>query len=137
MRLILLRNLGPTFGRRPRPPGSGIGRQKLVGQSSVLLSVLAHAGGADAKQSFAVGARILGLDLRFFDRDAASLAAAEDSLRVLAEASPKQKRKILEAAIAIVVADRAVTVDEGELLRAIAEALDCPVPPLLPGWHLA
>ncbi len=137
LRLILLRNLGPTFGRRPRPPGSGIGRQKLAGQSSLLLSVLAHAGGADAKQSFAVGARILGLQLRFFDRDAASLAAAEDSLRVLVEASPRQKRRILEAAIAIVVADRSVTVDEGELLRAIAEALDCPVPPLLPGWHLA
>ena len=49
----------------------------------------------------------------------------------------RQKRKILEAAIAIVVADRAVTVDEGELLRAIAEALDCPVPPLLPGRSLA
>ena len=44
--------------------------------------------------------------------------------------------RILEAAVAIVVADRSVMVDEGELLRAIAEALDCPVPPLLPGWHL-
>jgi len=137
LRLILLRNLGPTFGRRPRPPGSGIGRHKLADQSSVLLSVLAHAGGANAKQSFAVGARILGLQLRFFDRDAFSLTVAEDSLRVLAEASPGQKRKVLEAAIAIVVADRSVTVNEGELLRAIAEALDCPVPPLLPGWHLA
>ena len=137
LRLILLRNLAPVFGRRPHPPGSGIGRRKLAGLTSVLLSALAHAGGENAKQSFTEGAAVQGLELRFLDHETASLQAAEDSLRVLAQASPRQKRRLLKAAITIVVADRSVTVEEGELLRAIAEALDCPVPPLLPGRHLA
>jgi hypothetical protein len=30
-----------------------------------------------------------------------------------------------------------VTPDEGELMRAIADALGCPMPPLLPGQALA
>jgi len=137
LRLILRRNLDPAFGRRPRPPGRGISRQRLFSHGSVLLSALAHAGGDSAKESFTEGARVLGAGLRFIDRAGASLEAAEESLRVLAQASPTQKRSLLEAAITIVIADRAVTVDEGELLRAIAEALDCPVPPLLPGRLLA
>ena len=49
----------------------------------------------------------------------------------------RQKNAFAQAAIAIVVADRAVTVDAGKLLRAITEALDGPVPPFLPGRNLA
>ena len=31
------------------------------------------------------------------------------------------------------VADAAVSVEEAELLRAVCDMLDCPMPPLLPG----
>ncbi len=34
-------------------------------------------------------------------------------------------------------ASNTVTPDEGELMRAIADALGCPMPPLLPGQALA
>ena len=40
------------------------------------------------------------------------------------------------AAAACVAADHEVTVSEAELFRAIADTLDCPVPPLLPGQPL-
>jgi uncharacterized tellurite resistance protein B-like protein len=40
------------------------------------------------------------------------------------------RRKLLQALERTVVADRAVTVEEHELLRAVAEALDVPMPPL-------
>jgi hypothetical protein len=49
---------------------------------------------------------------------------------------PQGKKRLLEAATACVVADRRVTVAEAELLRAIADSLDCPVPPFLPGQEV-
>jgi hypothetical protein len=38
---------------------------------------------------------------------------------------------VLQAAVATVIHDQEVTASEGELLRAIADTLDCPVPPFL------
>jgi hypothetical protein len=41
------------------------------------------------------------------------------------------KKSVLEACAACIAADVRVTVEEGELLRVIADALDCPMPPLI------
>ncbi|MCZ7651860.1 MAG: hypothetical protein M5U13_12150 [Thermoanaerobaculia bacterium] len=45
-------------------------------------------------------------------------------------APPAGKRALLAAAAATVAADREATAEESELLRAIADALGCPLPPL-------
>ena len=62
-----------------------------------------------------------------------SLAAIDSALDNLAAAVPKLKRIILAACVACVLADRQVTVAEAELLRAVADSLGCPMPPLLSG----
>ena len=54
-----------------------------------------------------------------------------EALKHLAMATPQIKQRILDAAAATVVADNLVTVEEGELLRAFAAVLDCPIPPFL------
>ena len=51
----------------------------------------------------------------------------------LAAASPPVKKRVLGAAIVAVAADRNVTATEAELLRVIADSLDCPIPPLAVG----
>ena len=38
----------------------------------------------------------------------------------------------LDACAGCIAADGRATVEEGELLRAVADSLDCPMPPLLP-----
>jgi hypothetical protein len=43
---------------------------------------------------------------------------------------PVRKEKLLRAAAQTVLHDQTVTDQEKELLRAVAEALDCPLPPL-------
>ena len=43
---------------------------------------------------------------------------------------PADRKRLLTALERTVRADRAVTVDELELLRAVAEALDVPMPPM-------
>jgi tellurite resistance protein len=46
-------------------------------------------------------------------------------------ASPQLKKRVLDACAACVAADGRITVEEAELLRTIASALGCPVPPLM------
>jgi Zn-dependent protease with chaperone function/uncharacterized tellurite resistance protein B-like protein len=58
--------------------------------------------------------------------DFATLDKALEQLRRLA---PLQKPRLLKEMVECVRADGAISVEEGELLRAIGAALDCPVPP--------
>ena len=64
-------------------------------------------------------------------RNQCHLATVDAALNDLAAASPGVKRRVLEGCAAAISADGQVTVAEGELLRAIADSLDCPMPPLL------
>ncbi|MEM7515539.1 MAG: M48 family metallopeptidase [Planctomycetota bacterium] len=56
------------------------------------------------------------------------LGDALDRLRGL---PPLDKKKVLEACAQAISADGKVTLEEGELFRALADGLGCPVPPLL------
>ena len=54
------------------------------------------------------------------------------ALRQLQRARPPLQRQIVDACAHCVLHDRAVTTEEAELLRAVAVALGCPLPPFLP-----
>jgi hypothetical protein len=56
----------------------------------------------------------------------------DSSLDRLAAASPAIKRSLLHACAALVLQDGTVNDLQFELLRAIAETLDCPIPPSVP-----
>jgi uncharacterized tellurite resistance protein B-like protein len=60
---------------------------------------------------------------------AVDFAALDEALEQLRHLEPLQKPRLLKEMLACVRADGAITVEEGELLRAIGAALDCPVPP--------
>ena len=69
--------------------------------------------------------------------DGFSLARPEDlsafsyALSRAAQAFPALKKQILAACAACVFADRKVTADEAEILRAVSDSLDCPMPLVL------
>ncbi|MCZ6787023.1 MAG: hypothetical protein O7E54_07640, partial [Planctomycetota bacterium] len=118
--------------------------QGLRRECALLLSTLAREGHEDeeaAKRAFELGrARLTGVDpatVPFLPPDECNLRALDAALDKLAMVTPRFKRPILEAAGACIAADKQVTVDEGELFRGIADVLDCPMPPLLPGQPLA
>ena len=101
----------------------------------VLLSALAHAGArTPAAVSTAFEQARTALEL-----PTATLRAAGDvqpdmldaALAALGESAPGVKRKVLQAAVAAISADRDVTATEAELLRAISASLGVPMPPLL------
>ncbi len=61
------------------------------------------------------------------------MEALENALRELSQTAPKIRQHLVDACAACICADAAVNVSEAELLRAICDMLDCPMPPLLPG----
>jgi Zn-dependent protease with chaperone function len=60
-----------------------------------------------------------------------NLPDVKKSLERLRTASPKLKQGIVDACAHTVLVDNKVTIDEANLLRAIAITLDCPIPPFL------
>ena len=137
---ILIRHLEPRFGRPPQASIRHHRLERIEEECAVLLSALAYAGTSDdseAQEAFSEGSRRLGRPLELRSREQAALSVVDQALRELAGSAPLLKAKILEAAVATVIADREITFAEGELLRAIADALDCPMPPFLPGQEIA
>ena len=123
---------------------SGRGQRARVRHRSVaavhascerLMSTLAYGGHPDtagAAHAFEQARLVLGLaDARLQPRDGCGLAALDAALHHLDEASPQVKRQILEAAVACITADHAVTVEEAELLRAVSASMSCPMPPIM------
>jgi hypothetical protein len=49
----------------------------------------------------------------------------------LGQAVPQIKKNVLEACARVVAADGIIQETEAELLRAIGDALDCPLPPFV------
>ncbi|PAW64383.1 MAG: hypothetical protein B9S34_12665 [Opitutia bacterium Tous-C1TDCM] len=104
----------------------------LAGDLSVLLSALAQTATAAPAAAFAAGAGQLPLvaaQLAF--SGTGDLAKLDTSLDRLARASPAIKQAALRAAAIVIGHDGHIAISEAELLRAVAAALDCPVPPLL------
>ncbi len=110
----------------------------LAPDCSVLLSALANCGGGDAglcaeafqrgmaKLPFATGlARIPASDCGVAELDAA--------LTRLGQAVPHIKQRVLEACAECVAADGSINHHEAELLRGVAETLECPMPPRIEG----
>ena len=59
------------------------------------------------------------------------LEQVDAALNRLAFAVPQIKKNVIEACARTVAADAVIQEMEAELLRAIADALDCPLPPFI------
>lgn len=137
---VLGRHLAPTFDRARPPAVEFYALTPVRKECAIVLSAAAHAGQTDpaaADRAFAEGAKELGgLPLSFVPRTEAGLVGVRDSLYKLDRLAPRLKKDLMRALIAIVAYDGKVTVSEGEVLRAIADALGLPMPPFLPGQDL-
>jgi hypothetical protein len=110
----------------------------VLRECAVLLSALARFGGREEEmnQAFSAAVTELGTALELLPPQETSLREIDRALRKLDSLAPLLKRNVIRACTASIAADRRITVEEGELLRAVADSLDCPVPPFLPGQTL-
>jgi hypothetical protein len=113
--------------------------QKLAHPVATVLALLAWEGQPDpdqAARAFDTGMRgYIGGDhnYRLPPREECSLARFDAALQTVNRSVPAIKRRIVVACTACILANQQVTVREAELLRAICDTLDCPLPPLVVG----
>jgi Zn-dependent protease with chaperone function len=134
---IIQRQVAPLFTDDRPPTMQFYTMGPLMPDCAVLLSALAHTGQtdpADVAKAFQAGApyiRARGPTLNLLPPDECGLADISDALDRLALAVPQIKKNVLEACTRVVGADGLIQENEAELLRGIAETLDCPMPPFV------
>ena len=135
---IVLRHLAPQFsGVRP-PTVQYYTIKPLVPDGAVVLSALANVGSSDAaeiQKAFETGAPYLrapdNAGLALLSREQCGVDQIDAALNRLALAVPIIKKNLIEACVHTVGADGVIVESEAELLRAVADTLDCPIPPFV------
>ncbi|HZN86979.1 MAG TPA: M48 family metalloprotease [Burkholderiales bacterium] len=102
----------------------------LVDDTRLMLSLVAHAGGANPAQAFAAGCKELGSAMQPIPVKALTLEGIQGALARLRRLRPLQKPRLLKALACASLADAKLAPAEAELLRAVSAALDCPMPPV-------
>jgi Zn-dependent protease with chaperone function len=135
---IVMRHLETRFFPTGRSVTQFYDLRPLAHDSGVLLSATAYAGHHDpaqARAAFAQGAemldRIARTEIPWLPPDQCELSHLDSALERFSQAVPQIKKNVLNACAQTVGADGLIQQREAELLRAVADALDCPVPPFL------
>ncbi len=135
---IVLRHLDGQFKGARKPIIQYYTLSGVAGDCAVLLSALAYVGQQEPEKiqaAFQQGAGALSsvarTPLALLPSPQCGLEQIDAALDRLVEAVPQIKKNVLNACSLTVAADGVIEEGEAELLRAIAETLDCPLPPFL------
>jgi Zn-dependent protease with chaperone function len=135
---IVARHLDTYFLPERRPVTQFYALHPLVHDCGVLLSATAYAGQEDSSElsaAFAKGAEYLNqvarCQISLLPAEQCDLSSMDTALERLSQAIPRIKKNLLGACAQTVAADGVIQQAEAELLRAIADTLDCPVPPFV------
>ena len=135
---IILHHLGPQFGGARPPTVQYYTLKPLVPDCAVVLSALANVGSSDAggiQKAFDTGTPYLrapnDADLILLPGENCGVTQIDAALDRLAQAAPIIKKNLLEACVHTIGADGVILEAEAELLRAVADTLDCPMPPFV------
>jgi hypothetical protein len=138
LRKIVVRHLETHFFPQHRRVTQFYALRPLVPDCGVLLSATAYAGQENATKAyaaFAQGAEFLSRAARgeipWSPLDQCDLSRVDAALVRISQAVPQIKKNVLNACAQTVAADGVILEGEAELLRAIADTLDCPVPPFV------
>jgi Zn-dependent protease with chaperone function len=138
LRKIVVRHLETHFFPGQRRVTQFYALRPLASDCGVLLSATAYAGQENTSKAyaaFAQGAESLSgaarCEIPWLPPDQCDLSQVDAALARLGQAVPQIKKNVLNACAQTVAADGVIQEGEAELLRAIADTLDCPVPPFV------
>lgn len=135
---IIFHHLGPKFSQAPPIVVQYYSVKPLVPDAMVVLSAFAYASSDhddEIRKAFEAGAPYLrapqNVPLVLLPQTQCDVKSLDASLNRLAQAAPQIKKNLLDACIHVVGADGVIQETEAELLRAVADTLDCPMPPFV------
>jgi len=106
----------------------------MLPHAEVLLSALANADTEEHEAAFQAGLESLGESAAAFPmshQETVNLVDFDNALDRVAEAGLAVKKEFLAACGAVVMHDGGVSDTQFELLRAMADTIDCPIPPIV------
>jgi Zn-dependent protease with chaperone function len=135
---VLLRHLEPSFTGARKPVVQYYSLLGLLNDCGVLLSGLARVGSdsdAESERAFMAGAQSLAYvaqaNIDMVPPESCGLDMMDAALTRISQAVPQIKKNVLQACALTVSQDGLIKEEEAELLRAVADSLDCPMPPLI------
>ncbi|HXC36192.1 MAG TPA: M48 family metallopeptidase [Candidatus Acidoferrales bacterium] len=135
---VVLRNLDPQFHGAKKPFVQYYSVKPLAPDCSVVLSALSNVSSKDTEEiqkAFDAGAPYLRApadsELGLLPPAQCGVDQLDAALNRLTLAVPIIKKNIIDACVHVVGADGVILETEAELLRAISDTLDCPMPPLI------
>jgi len=130
---IVLHHLASIY-EKPEKLSQNKSLTRFKNECAVLLSFLIHAGKQDGISTDSVFETVkvkLDMpDIFLIDIKSLDLTELNTALDKLKRLKPLLKPKLLKACADCITADKKITMIEIELFRAIADILDCPMPPL-------
>ena len=132
---IILHHLSEVFEKKARRSQNEPNLKRTKVASAILLSFLASAAkqnGITSQQAFAAANKELSwLDANFLSSAEYTLDDLDQALDDLCHLKPRFKSALIKGCVAVISADGQISSEETELIRAIADSLDCPIPPIL------
>lgn len=135
---IVLKHLDSQFHGASKPVIQYYSVKPFAPDCSVVLSALANissGNAADIQKAFAAGAPYLRApadsELQLLPPEQCGVKQIDGALNRIAMAAYIIKKNLLEACTQVVGADGVILETEAELLRAVADTLDCPMPPVI------
>ncbi|PWN05879.1 M48 family metallopeptidase [Rhodohalobacter mucosus] len=129
---IVERKLENVFSANKSPSIRHHNLKTLGREMSVLISALAKLSGEKKHAAWDAGIepikKVAPDSLKLLDDSDCRLDDLDKALDELAATANPVKKFILSSVIHTVMADKEITIEEKELIRAISEAIDCPIP---------
>jgi len=134
---LLQSHFADLMGRRRGGGGANRPLRMLEADARLVLAMICWSGArtpGQAQVAFRAAARKASIgDADFPARSDCSVTALDRALDRLQRLRFADRRILLDAAVEGVFADGHATIEEVEILRALAAAIECPMPPVLPG----
>ncbi|WP_018295259.1 M48 family metallopeptidase [Mariprofundus ferrooxydans] len=130
---MLLRHLAPAFEAVQPAANKQLGVEAVVADLGIVVAMLVRLGRhvQPAKVYRQAMEQVAGAVEEPMPRaDLCTMARLDASLNHLRDAAPSIQQQVVASCAAAVIADGHVSVRETEMLRAVCDALECPMPPL-------
>ncbi len=129
---MVIHQLEPAFSKNKKPDIHHHNLKSLGKELAVLISALAHASEKETEKAWQAALKPIskvkpdGMEL--LPKDKCSLKELDKALDELSASANPVKKYIISSVIYCVTADQKVSIEEAEMVRAISEVMDVPIP---------